>query len=86
MILPIKQIIITESANTFSGKIMRTMVQMRKPFKTYGKILPRKPDTSKLEDINKKVGKGKLFSYEDLLKDTRPTRPSRPSSQLNLGV
>lgn len=77
MKIPIKQIILTESANTIGGKIMRTMVHARKPFKTYGKVLPRKPDISSLDN---KAGPGKLFSYEDLLKDTRPTR------QLNLGV
>ena len=74
---PLNPNTITESANTIGGKIMRTMVHARKPFKTYGKVLPRKPDTSSLDN---KAGPGKLFSYEDLLKDTRPMRQS------NLGV
>lgn len=73
MIIGIKQIILNESANTLSGKIMRTMVNLRKPFKTYGKPLPRKPDISNHFDQNKS-GPGHLFDYNDLLKDSRPSR------------
>lgn len=73
MIIPIKQIILTESANTFGGKIMQTMVNIRKPFKKYGKTLPQKPDISGHFDQNKS-GPGHLFDYHELLKDSRPSR------------
>lgn len=73
MNIEIKQIILNESANTFRGKIMQTMVNMRKPFKTYGKPLPRKPDTLNHFDQNKS-GPGHLFDYNELLKDSRPAR------------
>ena len=73
MIIGIKQIILNESANTFSGKIMQTMVNMRKPFKKYGSLLPQKPDTTGHFDQNK-AGHGHLFDYNELLKDSRPAR------------
>ena len=73
MNIPIKQIILNESANTFSGKIKQTIVNLRKPFKTYGKPLPRKPDISGHFDQNKS-GPGHLFDYNELLKDSRPAR------------
>ena len=73
MNIPIKQIILNESANTFSGKIKQTMVNMRKPFKTYGKPLPRKPDILNHFDQNKS-GQNDLFDYNEFLKDSRPAR------------
>ena len=73
MNIPIKQIILNESANTFSGKIKQTIVNLRKPFKTYGKPLPRKPDILNHFDQNKS-GPGHLFDYNELLKDSRPAR------------
>ena len=73
MIIGIKRIILNESANTFSGKIMQTMVNLRKPFKTYGKLLPQKPDITGHFDQNKSVP-DHLFDYNELLKDSRPSR------------
>jgi hypothetical protein len=70
---PNNSYLLTESANTFGGKIMQTMVNIRKPFKKYGNILPRKPDTSDHFDQNKS-GPGHLFDYHELLKDSRPSR------------
>lgn len=66
----IKPIILNESANTFSGKIMQTIVNMRKPFKKYGELLPQKPDISS----HLKSGSAHLFDYKELLKDSRPSR------------
>lgn len=73
MIIGIKRIILNESANIFSGKIMQTMVNLRKPFKKYGKPLPQKPDISNHFDQNKS-GPGHSFDYNELLKDSRPSR------------
>ena len=74
MIIEIKQIILNESANTFSGKIMQTMVNLRKPFKTYGKLLPQKPDIAGHFFDQNKSGPDHLFDYNELLKDSRPAR------------
>ena len=49
------------------------MVNLRKPFKTYGKPLPQKPDITGHFDQNKS-GPGHLFDYNELLKDSRPAR------------
>lgn len=67
----IKPIILNESANTFSGKIIQTIVNMRKPFKKYGELLPQKPDIS---SHLKSGGSSHLFDYKELLNDSRPSR------------
>lgn len=52
MKIPIKRIIISESANTISGAIKKSLVQIRKPFKQYGSVLPRKPEMDQTDRIN----------------------------------
>lgn len=78
MNIPIKQILLNESADIFGGKLKRAIIGLCKPFKKYGSTLPNKPDIPDVLDIHDfsqtKSGPGQLFDYHELLRDSRPAR------------
>ena len=81
----IRQTYQTQLNESFIGTIKKGLVKTRQQLglKKYGSILPEKLDHSSIPDPNesKKSGFGPLFSYEELLKDSRPKRMLAESNE-----